>query len=226
MSGYIKEDYSGYYAAEILQFREKILERYEHLKETPDYLHLKKCAVDSCTERQHIEVSMEDNISVSKYCWDHKCTEAGCPNERITEYYCAEHCPWDTKCIVMNCDNLTYSSGMDFCCEHKCHSFGCSSGIYYTKDNIWNYCKNHYDERKEKERVKQAEENKPNKKKSGSSNSNNYGFSYSGSGENDPYDVYDFDDPDDFADEWAEEFGDGDFEDGWDDAWDYWQENQ
>ena len=45
-------------------------------------------------------------------------------------------------------------------------------------------------------------------------------------GKLDTFDVYDFDDPDDFADEWAEEFGDGDFEDGWDDAWDYWQENQ
>lgn len=41
----------------------------------------------------------------------------------------------------------------------------------------------------------------------------------------DPYDVYDFDDPDEFADEWAEEFGDGDEEEGWDDAWDYWQEH-
>lgn len=41
---------------------------------------------------------------------------------------------------------------------------------------------------------------------------------------NDPYDVHDYDDPDDFANEWAEEFGDGDFEDGWDDAWDYWQD--
>ena len=39
----------------------------------------------------------------------------------------------------------------------------------------------------------------------------------------DPYDVYDYDDPDDFADEWAEEFGDGDYEDGYDDAYDYWE---
>ena len=41
----------------------------------------------------------------------------------------------------------------------------------------------------------------------------------------DPYDVHDFDDPDDFADEWADEFGDGDWEDGYDDAFEYWEEN-
>lgn len=51
--------------------------------------------------------------------------------------------------------------------------------------------------------------------KSGNSNSvKNY----------DPYDVQDFDDPDDFAEEWAEEFGDGDYDDGYDDAYDYWED--
>ena len=40
----------------------------------------------------------------------------------------------------------------------------------------------------------------------------------------DPYDVDDYDDPDDFAEEWAEDFGDGDYDDGYDDAYDYWEE--
>lgn len=44
------------------------------------------------------------------------------------------------------------------------------------------------------------------------------------SSRNDPYDVYDYDDPDEFADEWGEEFGDGSYEDGYDDAYDYWEE--
>ena len=35
----------------------------------------------------------------------------------------------------------------------------------------------------------------------------------------DPYDVSEYDDPDDFAEEWAEEFGDGNY----DDAYDYWE---
>ena len=44
------------------------------------------------------------------------------------------------------------------------------------------------------------------------------------SSKNDPYDVYDYDDPDEFADEWGEEFGDGSYEDGYDDAYDYWED--
>lgn len=40
----------------------------------------------------------------------------------------------------------------------------------------------------------------------------------------DPYDVFEYDNPDDFAEEWAEEFGDGSFEDGYDDAYDYWED--
>lgn len=40
----------------------------------------------------------------------------------------------------------------------------------------------------------------------------------------DPYDVYDYDDPDDFAEEWAEDFGDGDYDDGYEDAYDYWED--
>lgn len=43
----------------------------------------------------------------------------------------------------------------------------------------------------------------------------------------DPYDVYDYDNADDFADEWEDEFADsynGDYEDGYDDAYDYWEE--
>lgn len=41
----------------------------------------------------------------------------------------------------------------------------------------------------------------------------------------DPYDVQDFYDPNDFAEEWAEEFGDGDYDDGYDDAYDYWEDD-
>ena len=40
-----------------------------------------------------------------------------------------------------------------------------------------------------------------------------------------PKEVYNYDDPDDFADDWAEEFGGGDYDGGYDDAYDYWEEN-
>ena len=49
-------------------------------------------------------------------------------------------------------------------------------------------------------------------------------FDTSTSSGNASYDVYDYDDPDDFAEEWAEEFGDGDYDDGYDDAYDYWED--
>lgn len=42
----------------------------------------------------------------------------------------------------------------------------------------------------------------------------------------DPYDVNDYDNPDDFAEEWANDFGDGDYDDGYDDAYDYWEDNR
>ena len=42
---------------------------------------------------------------------------------------------------------------------------------------------------------------------------------YSSGKKSDPYDVYDYDDADDFADEWEDEFED------WDDAWDYYEEH-
>ena len=40
-----------------------------------------------------------------------------------------------------------------------------------------------------------------------------------------PHDVYNYDDPDDFADDWAEEFDGGNYDGGYDDAYDYWEEN-
>jgi hypothetical protein len=40
-----------------------------------------------------------------------------------------------------------------------------------------------------------------------------------------PGDVYNYDDPDDFADDWAEEFDGGNYDGGYDDAYDYWEEN-
>lgn len=48
--------------------------------------------------------------------------------------------------------------------------------------------------------------------------------SSSGSKKYDLYDVYDYDDADDFADDWAEEFGDDNYDDGYDDAYDYWED--
>ena len=51
-----------------------------------------------------------------------------------------------------------------------------------------------------------------------SNEDNTYSNSYS-SRRNDSYDVYNYDDPDDFAGEWEDEF-----DDGYDEAYDYWEE--
>ncbi|WP_130837304.1 hypothetical protein [Lachnoclostridium sp. Marseille-P6806] len=61
-------------------------------------------------------------------------------------------------------------------------------------------------------------------------NSSGYGsyYSHGSSGYNpDPYDVYEYDDPEDFADDWADEFSDGgnDEDEAWDEAYGYWEDN-
>lgn len=56
--------------------------------------------------------------------------------------------------------------------------------------------------------------------------SNYYSGGSSSYHSSDPYDVHDYDNPDDFADEWADEFGDGDYDDGYDDAYDYWEDKR
>ena len=38
----------------------------------------------------------------------------------------------------------------------------------------------------------------------------------------DTYEVYEYDDPDDFADKWYDEFGDS-YEEGYDEAYSYWE---
>ena len=67
-------------------------------------------------------------------------------------------------------------------------------------------------------------------KENGSSSISNSGSSSNSSGHDwkysDSYDVDDYDDPDNFAEEWAEEFGDGNYDSGYDEAYDYYWENQ
>lgn len=99
------------------------------------------------------------------------------------------------KCEAPKCDD-TPEEGNIYCYYHR----------YYKLDKI----------RSELKKYKKQDETTY---KSTYSGSNNYKYSY------DPYDVDDYDDPDDFADEWAEEFGDGSFDDGYDDAYDYWEDN-
>jgi len=160
------------------------------------------------------EIDPDDNIITFEYCDRHKCRMSGCGKPRKTENYCLKHSPSSTICVFDGCNELVDKSveNCHYCARHKCKAAGCPEGIF---DGLSNrYCLHHY---REYEKTSSSAPSKAGS--SGNSKNNN-------DSKNDPFDVYDFDDPDDFADEWAEEFGDGDFEDGWDDAWDYWHENQ
>ena len=78
----------------------------------------------------------------------------------------------------------------------------------------------------ELEKIKEEIEKKSSTNKQSQVESNRSTGSYSNkTSRYDAYDVYEFDDPDDFADEWAEEFGDGKYDDGYDDAYEYWEDN-
>lgn len=116
-------------------------------------------------------------------------------------------------CAVTGCLSNPVS-GSNYCSHHICKKLGCHSQVVSGSS----YCYIH----------------KPSTTSSGTSsyhysNSSSSTRKYSNSGntkKNDPYDVYDYDNADDFAEEWAEEFGDGDYDDGYDDAYDYWEDER
>ena len=117
-------------------------------------------------------------------------------------------------------------------------------GCWNKKDWGTNYCMEHinsiYEEAMKRERAYENSQRKNStsnsysnksqrsyssgKKSTPSRSYNTYSNSYS-SRRNDSYDVYNYDDPDDFADDWAEEFDGGNYDGGYDDAYDYWEEN-
>lgn len=207
----IPEDYNGYYAEEIFAFRRSVKDLYDRIEAAEKTAPV--CLIEGCSRKGEIEIDPDDNIITFEYCDRHKCITSGCGKPRQTENYCLKHSPSSTICAFDGCDNLVDKSVKNcrYCSRHKCKAEGCPEGIFDALSS--RYCLSHYRE------YEKANSSTPSKTgSSGSSNNNDL--------RNDPFDVYDFDDPDDFADEWAEEFGDGDFEDGWDDAWDYWQENQ
>ena len=111
-------------------------------------------------------------------------------------------------------------------------------GCWNKKDWGTNYCMEHinsiYEEAMKRERAYENSQRKtvrvtailtnPKEVILPARRVNTYSNSYS-SRRNDSYDVYNYDDPDDFADDWAEEFGGGNYDGGYDDAYDYWEEN-
>ena len=107
-----------------------------------------------------------------------------------------------------------------------CDELGC----WNKKDWGTNYCMEHinsiYEEAMKRER---AYENSQRKNSTSNSYSSKSQRSYSSGKKSTPsrsyntysnsYDVYNYDDPDDFSGEWEDEF-----DDGYDEAYDYWEE--
>ena len=108
--------------------------------------------------------------------------------------------------------------------------YGDEPGCWNKKDWGTNYCMEHinsiYEEAMKREGAYENSQRSysSGKKSTPSRSYNTYSNSYS-SRRNDSYDVYNYDDPDDFADDWAEEFGGENYDGGYDDAYDYWEEN-
>ncbi len=200
-------NYDGYYAEEILRFRQEIYDDYSML--LAGIAQAGTCLHEGCENTAEVMAVDNGEICIFHYCYSHRCRNEGCDKDKVTTIYCREHAPWGSFCYEFGCDELVDPDvrGTRYCKRHRCSEAGCKEGkLSYSK-----YCCEHY------------------RKYQNSQSSSSYRRSSSGSSgkkKSDVYDVYSFDDPDDFADEWAEEFGDGNFGDGWDDAWDYWHDNQ
>ena len=104
---------------------------------------------------------------------------------------------------IIGTSGLKYEYSRDFMCKHK--YLNIDDETVYSEDWISN---------KEEQKISKNNYSSPSSGSSSSSHSRYH---------SDPYDVEDYNDPDDFAEEWAEEFGDGNYDDGYDDAYDYWK---
>lgn len=104
---------------------------------------------------------------------------------------------------IIGTSGSKYEYSTDFMCKHKYLSI--DDETVYSEDWISN---------KEEQKTSENNYSSPSSGSSSSSHSRYH---------SDPYDVEDYNDPDDFAEEWAEEFGDGSYDDGYDDAYDYWE---
>lgn len=105
------------------------------------------------------------------------------------------------ECKVEDCTERKVIGGT-YCYDYTCGIPGCAKRVMEGSY----FCEEH----------QPADSNKTNSNKKKYNSNSNHKY--------DPYDVHDYDDPDDFAEEWAEEFGDGNYDDGYDDAYDYWED--
>ena len=143
-------------------------------------------------------------VEGSLYCKEHKCVLANCTSERTDDSeYCFIHAISYDKAYVENHKDLVefYKKTEDDASSHNSTS---SSGKSSDSSSIKN---------------NGSSKNNNSSKSSGKSSGKKSGNSFKNYND-DPYDVYDYHDPEDFADEWEEDFDD------WEDAYEYWEESR
>lgn len=155
-------------------------------------------------------------VSLKQYLTKYECREQGCPNPRMgASEYCRTHTPGESETVTFYRNTKHYIPLVDENSKYSCITSGCG----YLKTGTSDYCKKHKCCYKKCrygaiEGTHYCYQHMPSSMKS------TYSGSSSSSRRSDPYDVYDYSDGDEFADEWESEFGD------WDDAWDYYEENR
>lgn len=119
------------------------------------------------------------------------------------------------ECIYPNCYQNKYNTL--FCVGH--HLQGGSYKPYFRSDYSYSYS----DSDSTKGNTSKKSSGYSTYLGDGNSKSSSSDKKYYGGGGGEFYDVYEYDNPDAYAEEWAEEFGD-DGEDGYDDAYAYWED--
>ena len=117
---------------------------------------------------------------------------------------------YEKRCSVSGCNNLKYK-GSYYCSDHKCAVYKCTAKK--SSDGI--YCEAHH-----KEFFSKKSNWTKNSKSSGTVRSSSKTTGKSATKKSDPYDVYSYDDPEDFYFDWEEDF------DGYEDAEEYWEDSR
>ncbi len=157
--------------------------------------------------------------------YNNKCLTVYCPNKRVGKsFYCEDH-----KCVLDTC-NYARTTESEYCFDHA---------ISYDKAYVEkhkDYIEFHksltkessvYNNASKSSKSKDSSNSKKNNTSKSNSSSKNSSKSSgkksgksSGSYKYDPYDVYKYSDPEDFADEWEDDFDD------WEDAYEYWEDSR
>ena len=154
----------------------------------------KTCAVSGCNK---------STTGGSSYCYTHKCKHSGCKNYGSDNGYCSNHAKKTSSSGSsgkIGYSGKTGSSGSSSATTKRCIVSGCHN----SRTGNSCYCSTH-----------KCRQSGCSNKADSSGYCSRHHYKKS-----DPYDVYDYTDPEDFYFDWEDDFEDfEDAEDYWDDAW-------